>query len=442
AQADTDDYWLATNKGLIRFHPAGMKFQRFSAADGLQALEFNRASCFHTADGTLWFGGIGGYNHFRPAEIQALTTVPAIRIVDIQINEKPYPYPDNPVERRSLRLPYDSATLAFHFAALEFSDPANNHLRYRLRYADNRDFDRDWIYCPDAKGFARYTKLPPGSYKLQIMATNSDSLWNPVPKEFFIEITPPYYQTWWFRALLSLAGLLLLYAFYRFRLAGMRKKEEQKRKMIELELNVLRTQLNPHFISNNLISINHFIRNNGVEKVRAYVSTFARLMRNVLESARNPTVSLTDELDMLRNFVAVESGRFPQPIDFSVQLQPGIDPDQIALPGMLLQPFVENAIVHGLAPRNGEGHITIRVSRERDALVFTVEDDGLGRNSRPASSGGERKSHGLDITRERLHLHDLQHGSSSSLSLEDLKNDDGTVMGTRVILRLGFSPAG
>jgi len=441
-QAGPDDYWLSTGQGLIRFHPSNMQFQSFTSADGLQAVEFNRASSLRTSDGTLWFGGIGGYNYFRPENIRPLQILPKIQIVDIQINDLPYPYGDNPTERYSLRLPYDSSTLTFHFAALEFSDPANNRLKYQLKFSNGAPFDQDWIDCPDAKGFARYAKLPPGQYKLEIMAANSDGIWNPVPKEFFIEITPPFYQTWWFRCLMILAGAAALYAIYRARLINMRKKEEQKRKVIELELNALRAQLNPHFISNNLIAINSFIRNNGVEKVRGYVATFARLMRNVLESARNPVVPLAEELQMLHNYVEVESGRFPQPIDFTVQVAAGLEVSQVFLPGMLLQPFIENAIAHGLAPRNGQGKITVQVSKEENALVFIIEDDGVGRGKTitPAAVP-ERKSYGLDITRERLQWYDLQHHTTSTLHTEDLKKEEGVSAGTRVTLRLGLLKA-
>jgi len=434
------EWWLSTGKGLVRFDPITLHFQKFGLADGLQAFEYNRRSCLHASDGSVWFGGVGGYNRFEPAALQLLDIQPRVQVIDIQVNDGAYPYRDNPVLVKSLRLPYDSATLTFHFVALEFSDPAGNRLKYRLDFSGGTPYDQDWVDCPDARGFARYANLPPGRYILRILGANSDGIWNASPKEISIEITPPFYQTWWFRVLAGLALLLLSYAVYRSRLIAMRKKEEQKRRMIELELNALRAQLNPHFISNNLISINNFIRNNGVEKVRAYVATFARLMRNVLESARNPLMPLSEELNMLQNFVEVESGRFPRPIDFSIEVQNGLDTARYFLPGMLLQPFLENAIVHGLGPRNGAGKIRMYVSKHQDILVFVIEDDGVGRNERAGGpiTSPERKSHGLDITRQRLQLYDLQNNTVSELETEDLNNTDGTPSGTRVTLRLGI----
>lgn len=432
-----EDWWLSTGKGLVKFNPLTMQFRQFGLADGLQALEFNRRSCLLASDGTVWFGGVGGYNRFRPANVRPLEIQPKVQVVDIQVNDGAWPYQDNPILRKTLRLPYDSATLAFHFVALEYSDPAGNRLKYRLDYADGTSYDQEWVHCADARGFARYANLPPGVYVFRIMGANSDGVWSTIPKEISIEITPPFYQTWWFRLLV--AGTLLLASFlvYRSRLIAMRKKEEQKRRMIELELNALRAQLNPHFVSNMLTSINHYIRNSGVEKVRSYVATFARLMRNVLESARTPVVSLQDELHMLQSYVEVESGRFPQPIDFSIYAEPDVHQEQLFLPGMLLQPFIENAILHGLAPRAGQGKIELRIRRERNVLIFTIENDGLG-PAPPVTASRERKSHGLDITRERLQLYDQQHSTISSVKMEHVQKKDGTFTGTRILLYLGL----
>lgn len=437
-QTDRNDWWLSTGKGLVRFNEADMQFQHFGLADGLQGMEYNRRSCLRTSDGKVWFGGVGGYNCFTPSQVRRHDVLPRIQMVDIQINDEPYPFNDNPILVESLRLPYDSATLTFHFVALEFSDPGNNRLRYRLDFADGSHYDQAWVACADARGFARYVNLPPGQYVLQIMGANSDGVWNPTPRKISIYITPPFYQTWWFATLSLVLALLLMYTAYRSRMAAIRRKEEQKRRMIELELNALRTQLNPHFISNNLISINNYIRNNGVEKVRGYVATFARLMRSVLESARQPVVPLADELNMLRYFVEVESGRFPQPIEFSIELEEGLDISRFYLPGMLLQPFLENAILHGLGPRNGEGKITLHISSTSNALLFVMEDNGVGRQ-RTEAGREDKKSHGLEITRERLHLYDMQHHTTSSLQMEDLTHSDGSPAGTRITLELGLA---
>ena len=336
---------------------------------------------------------------------------------------------------RNLVLPYDSNTLSFRFNGIDFGDPARVRLQYRL---DGLDAPDRWVEtAPNSMGFARYANLPPSHYVFRVRAYNANGLLGSAPYHLDLYIAPPYYQTWWFRLLVVLALALSVYAVYRYRLNTMRRKEEDKRRMIELELNALRAQLNPHFVSNNLVSINRFIRNNGVEKVRDYVATFARLMRNVLEGARKPMVSLTEELDMLHNYVEVESGRFPEPIRFEVAVAADIDSDQTHLPGMLLQPFVENALVHGLAPRNGQGTVRLSVNREAQRLCFEICDNGVGRRPVPQGSSSQ-KSHGLDITRQRLHLYDLQHQTHSDFVVQDLLEADGSPAGTRVVLYLGL----
>lgn len=440
-----DEMWLGTGKGLVRFRPQDMSFQTFSIADGLQSFEFNRGSSLYTREGVLWFGGVGGYNRFRPEAVRPLQVLPNIQIVELQVSDAAIQTLQNTALISAIHLPYDSSTLTVHFAAIEFSDPLNNLMKYRLLRADGSGYDQDWVLCPNGKSFARYANLPPGRYQLQIQAANSDGVWSPDIKTLDITIHPPWWQTTWFYTLAAAALAMAAYTFYRYRLGQLRRRLEQRNRMTLLELDALRAQLNPHFISNSLVAINYYIRNNGVERVRQYVNTLARLMRDVLASARHLLVSVDDELAMLRNYVEVESGQFLQPIDFEINVDEGIPTAHIQMPGMLLQPFVENAIRHGLKPRQGQGKIKVRVERADGALLFTITDDGVGQGQKkPEPKPGDddspsRKSHGLDITRKRLQLYDQyqQTASRSGFEITDLQRPDGTgSAGTEVRLCL------
>jgi ligand-binding sensor domain-containing protein/two-component sensor histidine kinase len=437
------EFWLSTGQGLVRYNPIEKTFRTFSMADGLQEMEFNRSSSLLTKDGTLWFGGINGYNVFKPDSIDFIKTLPKIQFTYLRANDQTYLPHRNPCLIDAMTLPYDSSTIEVGFAALEFSDPQNNQLKYKLSYLDGKPYDVDWVNCPITTGFARYAKLPPGQYQLQILAANSDGIWNPTPKTLNINILPPWWQTWWFRTLAFLTIAASAYGFYRYRLQQLRTKLEAQNKMSLLELSALRSQLNPHFIANSLVAINYYIRNNGVEKVHRYVNTLARLMRDVLNSARNITVPLEDEIRLLRNYVEVESGQFQQPIEFEVTVQEGLDTSTIEVPGMILQPFVENAIKHGLKPREGKGKISLLVQKEADYLLFTIIDNGVGRKHKTQQNdkaNTETKSHGLQITKERLHLYDAyaQTKAQSGFEIVDLVDMDGTLLGTQVNVRLAL----
>lgn len=444
-----NEFWLGTGRGLVRFAPQDNHFQTFGMADGLQSFESNRSSSLLTRSGMLWFGGINGINLFRPGDIKPCLALPQIQLTELRVNDAPYPMPQNITLLRSIELPYDSATLAVYFSALEFADPQNNQIKFRLFGVNGAAYDQDWVKYSNLPGFARYANLPPGRYQLQIMAANSDGVWSPDVKTLDIHILPPWWQTGWFRALAACTLALATYAFYRYRLGQLRRRLEQQNRMTLLELDALRAQLNPHFISNSLVAINYYIRNNGVERVRQYVNTLARLMRDVLTSARQASVSVDDELAMLRNYVEVESGQFLQPIDFEITVDEGIPTGRIQMPGMLLQPFVENAIRHGLKPRQGQGSIRLRVEAEQQALIFTLTDNGVGRaaaktaKTKSDEAGGEytsgpQKSHGLDITRKRLQLYDQyqQTTSRSGFEIKDLYLANGSAAGTEVQLRL------
>lgn len=429
--------WLGSGRGVVCYNPSDQSMIHLDQTDGLweNALEWKAAAM--DSNNCLVFGNKKALNFIDPKRISNRSTGAVVHLTGIKVLDNDWHTTGNVAEIRALRFPYDSNTLSFHFNGIDFSDPARVRLQYRL---DGLDAPGKWVETPAGTlGFARYAHLSPGDYTLQIKAVSAKGLPGALPCQIAILITPPFYETTWFRLLALLLSGATIYTIYRYRLNAVRRKEAAKRKMIELELNALRTQLNPHFVSNNLISINRFIRNNGVEKVREYVATFARLMRNVLEGARKPMVTLGEEIELLQNYVAVESGRFPQPVKFEVDLAPDIGPDLVQLPGMLLQPFVENALVHGLTPLNGEGKIRLEVRRNADHLLFEICDNGVGRQPKTDTAiETGKKSHGIDITRERLQLYDMQHQTRSSFDIRDLHHADGSGAGTCVTLKLGL----
>jgi len=443
AQSAGGDLWASTNNGLFRYTPSTRRLRVFTVEDGLGENAFVEKSLLILPQSQLLAAANLDQINFAPlSNIGESDFRPPINLNELSINDKVL-LGKNPNTVDALRLRHSQNTISLNFVGIDHSAPAKVRLQYRL---SNYDAPGHWVAVPTGTlGFARYANLPPGHYQLQIQAANSDGVWSPDIKTLDITISPPWWKTTWFYALSSIAFALAAYGFYRYRLGQLRRRLEQRNRMTLLELDALRAQLNPHFISNSLVAINYYIRNNGVERVRQYVNTLARLMRDVLASARHLLVSVDDELAMLRNYVEVESGQFLQPIDFEITVEDGIPTAQIQMPGMLLQPFVENAIRHGLKPRQGQGRISVRVQRADNALLFTISDDGVGRGQKKQEAeptdddSSSRKSHGLDITRKRLHLYDQyqQTASRSGFEIVDLQRPDGTgSAGTEVRLLL------
>ncbi|MCB0795033.1 MAG: histidine kinase [Flavobacteriales bacterium] len=216
-----------------------------------------------------------------------------------------------------------------------------------------------------------------------------------------------------------------------------RRKERFEKEAATLETQALRSQMNPHFIFNALNSINAFVQRNEPDNATSFLTKFARVMRSVLENSRHSEVALEDDLNTLKGYMELERKRMEEKFDFTIEVHPDIDPEEVLVPPLVVQPFVENAIWHGMSQKEGKGHITLRVKPEGGQLIWHIEDDGVGRNAKkepaPAPTPGQpvkKTSLGTAITRSRLDLVQKQHGGKAGFHYEDLPQ------GTRVVVEM------
>ena len=207
----------------------------------------------------------------------------------------------------------------------------------------------------------------------------------------------------------------------------------------ELEMQALRAQMNPHFIFNCLSSINRFILKNESEAASDYLTKFSRLIRMVLIHSQQAFIALDDELEMLRLYLEMERLRFKYSFDYNINFKNAVNPENIFIPPLLLQPFAENAIWHGMMNKEGQGHLTISLSQENNELSCIIEDNGVGRAKAAelkSKSVEKKKSLGLQITKERLALLNKDSNETTFFEMKDLYDDEGNVNGTMVILKI------
>jgi tetratricopeptide (TPR) repeat protein len=227
------------------------------------------------------------------------------------------------------------------------------------------------------------------------------------------------------------------------RLANQKAQSDLRLKASELEMQALRAQMNPHFIFNCLSSINHFILKNETDFASDYLTKFSRLIRIVLINSKNKLITLEDELEMLRLYLDMERLRFKNSFSYNINFINSIDVDNIYIPPLLLQPFAENAIWHGLMNKDGEGHLEISLRTESDFLICHIIDDGIGRKAAAelSTSDEKKKSLGLKITRERFDLLNEADEKKTFFEFEDLVDEDGKATGTKVILKIRIRDA-
>ena len=245
-----NNLWLSTNNGLSRFNLHNKSFHNFGLADGLQGNEFKSNSSFQATDGELFFGGTRGFSTFYPEKLIYNDFIPPVYLTDFFIFNKRVPIGGkDPVltrqisETHELTIHYDQSVISFEFAALNFTMPEKNQYAYQLK-----GFDQDWIYSGTTRK-ATYTNLDPGEYVFKVKASNNDGLWNNTGTDLRLYVSPPFWQTLWFRALVFTLVVFLIYALYKLRvkvIEGQKevlvKQVQQSTKEIMLQKQVLQEQ--------------------------------------------------------------------------------------------------------------------------------------------------------------------------------------------------------
>lgn len=239
------------------------------------------------------------------------------------------------------------------------------------------------------------------------------------------------------RNLWAISGVSLLFASLIFLLL----LQLQQKKRLQARMEALRAQINPHFMSNSLNAIEHLVNMNEREAASKYLIHFSRLTRKILSSSRESSTTLQDELQTLKHFLALEQLRFRDKLTYKIEVDPALETDRIEVPALILQPYIENAILHGIKPKPAPGCLLIKVSREDKYLVCTVQDDGIGREKARAIKASsvfkvQHVSQGMKITEERLQTMGKVKGSN--IDIIDLYNDQGAATGTKVVIKFPF----
>lgn len=199
--------------------------------------------------------------------------------------------------------------------------------------------------------------------------------------------------------------------------------------------------MNPHFIFNSLTSVQNFILQHDDIKASVYLSRFSDLVRNILNNSQVEMITLEEELNTVENYLELQRIRFPEKFDYSIEVDEILDPESIFLPPMLSQPFIENAIEHGIKSKGSKGHINVMFKKQNGSLVFEIEDDGIGRQMAQEillKHDKDHKSLATYITRERIRILNKKLTQKISLNIIDLKNDLAEAMGTRVVFKIPF----
>jgi LytS/YehU family sensor histidine kinase len=285
-----------------------------------------------------------------------------------------------------------------------------------------------------------FQNLSPGSYTLTVEPDTDDG--SKYKKTLLFTINPAFWQTNWFYMSFIFGGIisiiLLTWFILRYYKNREIKRTEAERIIAEYRLIALKAQINPHFMSNCISAIQHLILNGKVDDANEYLAKFSFLVRQVLNLSNKPLVILREELEIIDLYVKLEKLRFDK-INVEFHVDPSIDIDSVCIPPLLAQPIIENAIWHGLLPLGIKktAVLLVIIKKENNILKIIIEDNGVGRNPQGNSIGNSRESKGIAITKQRIeNLKYLNELDAATLSYQDLTDEDGNPIGTRVIISL------
>lgn len=426
-----NNIWFTTDYGLYKYVPANNKFISYNMEPGSINSSFKSGNFYCLKDGRWLSNTATEIISFNPDSLQKQETgnlpvdITGFKIFDKDIFIDSLLYAGKPV-----RLSHRQNFLSIEYGALSFSGLQETKYYYQLTGIDN-----DWVSA-GSKRFANYTNLEPGEYTFQVKTENEGG--SQKITSFKIIITPPFWKTSWFRVIVLLLAAALIYLLFRKRIKAIRHEAGMKQKIAETEMMALRAQMNPHFIFNSLNAIDNLVQTNQKEKATTYLARFARLIRSVLDSSKNNVVPFQKDYETLQLYLQMEQFRCSYKFEYELKADQELLQGDYKVPPLIVQPFVENAIHHGLLNKqDGDKKLTVQAVLESDCIRYTVCDNGIGRTKaqqlKEINKPGHQ-SYGINITKERIDLYN-QNGEHSDVTITDLFNNNEPA-GTKVEVKL------
>jgi hypothetical protein len=434
--ADHNNLWIGTDKGLQLLDNQIHTFQLINRQDGLLA---NEVLDLLVQDTYIWVATGNGLFRIPKSDIAQNKISPPIYITQVAVWEKSLPL------RSEYQLNDDQNNLKIEFQGLAYRSRGIFKYKYRML-----GLDSSWIFTESSNNFARYPSLPSGKYEFQVKAINEDGVESEGTAVLQIRVLPPFWQTWWFGGALLMAIVGLLSGVFWLRIQFIERRNRIEQALRQSQLSALQVQMNPHFIFNALNSIQEFILLNEKRLANEYLGKFADLMRLTLDMSTQTEVSLADEVRHLELYLALEKLRF-EDLDYRVELPSNLAIYEINIPAMLIQPYLENALKHGLLHKKDDRQLWLRFYIQQTLdnnnplnskyLVCEIEDNGIGRKkseelkqNRPQ----KHKSFATTATQKRLDLLNHHRKPPILLIIEDLTDQIGQARGTKISLKIGI----
>lgn len=423
---DKAQLWVATEMGLNRISLNSKKNTLFNKNDGVDFIEINDLLSFK---GAMYLATIRGLVRF-PEYLNGRNNIaPGITISDIKKSGVSLK------GKKVIDLYSDDHGLTVNFSTAAFRSRGSFYYEYRIK-----GFESSWRRLPAASPFAYITGLPAGNFIFQVRAVNEDGIATKQPAELSLVVHAPFYQKWWFILLLTVGIIAIVALIFIVRIRYLKRQAMIKNRLVLSQLTALKAQMNPHFMYNTLSSIQDFIWQNDTKNSSYYLGRFSLLMRKILDASDSSKISLEEEVEILNLYLEMEQLRFGASFSYELTVSEEIDLHEAEIPAMIIQPFIENAIKHGLLHKLGEKKLKIHFDVRNNELHCRIVDNGIGRVKAAEikrRQAAQHRSFATNATQKRIDLLSLYDDSMYSVSILDLYKN-GEASGTQVDLILPF----
>ena len=401
--------------------------------DGFLGIETCHNAVEKDNEGNLWFGTIYGLTKYAPSNSEEKSSKPQIYFENIEVAYQTLDSIDLQQWTNSdkqLQLTEDENYVAFQFRSIDLDNPEAILYRYKFD-------EKDWSpWTKESK--ITFGGLDFGDHTFTAQSRNKDWLESD-PIRFNFHVIQPLYKKTWFKNLLwTILGLIVIYIIYSYikrvkaKNRAIRERLQLENHLLSLEQKALRLQMNPHFIFNVLNGIKGMSRND-IEKMDKTINTFAVLLRETLTNSRKDSITLAQEIKTLKNYIEVERLMASKAFEYTIDVHSKLDPEEVLIPPMLIQPFVENAIRHGIMPLQRTGELNVQFRTDERFLYATITDNGIGiQQSKQHKPKTDHQSMALQVTKERIE----SLAGSNTLQIEDLSQKDATLAGTQISFKI------
>ncbi|TCC89099.1 diguanylate cyclase [Pedobacter frigiditerrae] len=411
-----DFLWAISNTGVNRIAVNQNQFiiSSFDYANELLSDDLN--DIFIDTD-TAYFATNNGLVYFAHSQKSQQTKAPNTYISSVSVNKELLD-----LSYSSFTLKPEERNITFNYSAIDFK---NKKIIYRYRLKD----DENWSETRNRR--LELSSLEPGEYCFEVSAKSQDSQWSTPTKINFV-IEKHFWQTWWFLIIVMVIGAYLLYII-TVRITKRQKNKEQeqlllKNKILMLEQQALQAMMNPHFVFNVMNSIQHYINTQNTSSANKVLTGFAKLIRKNLEICTKSYINLEEEIEYLNLYLSLEKYRFGEKFIYSINVDGQIDKEETQIPSMLLQPYIENAIWHGIMPKEEGGEVQINIDqKDEDYLWIKIIDNGVGIKNSLLAKNSAHQSKGMNLTQERINLLNKIEAKPIQLFIEQNGNSGTTI---------------